>query len=168
MVKIDHSQGAGPTRNHLGHWWERGYRNSSRRATGLILQLTWIIRQTAWANVDAILHDPTVNQTVGMTTVKAETIEHPHVGTLFRKKRIELTFQAQGLYSYNAMRTKADASDFGTSMDSTAICTSPSRSWSRPNRCELASTGAQHCIVLERILAGRSAIEDAQDHELHN
>lgn len=69
--------------------------------------------QTANAVVDAVLADPNAGQTAGKATVTAETIELT-LGPFSAKARLNLTFQAEQLYTYDAMSTQVDGSDIGT------------------------------------------------------
>ena len=68
---------------------------------------------TAEEVVKATLEDSRANQTAGVATVKPKTIELT-LGPFSNKARIELTFQARNLYSYDAMSINPDASDIGT------------------------------------------------------
>lgn len=69
--------------------------------------------KTADAVVDAVLKDPNVGQTAGKATVTAETIELT-LGPFSAKARLILSFQAEKLYTYDAMSIKKDASDIGS------------------------------------------------------
>ena len=70
--------------------------------------------QTANAVVAAVLEDTTRSgQTAGKATVTAEKIEFT-LGPFSAKARINLTFQTDRLFTYDAMSLKADASDIGS------------------------------------------------------
>ncbi|CAB9510878.1 expressed unknown protein [Seminavis robusta] len=69
--------------------------------------------QTANAVVDAVLSDPNAGQTAGKATVTAKTVELT-LGPFVAKARLNLIFQADQLYTYEAMSVRDDAADIGT------------------------------------------------------